>query len=305
MTSITNRALVVMTVVLAGCAGTQPSTSVPILTPQAPIATTNATPGATEGQSPEVTPTPSEPTSTPAVACEGGEPATAFEPDSIVCVVEGPLRVRSRPNTSEDSVKFEELLQTGHPLFVVDGPSEGSGYDWYLIQTMPPRIFGRVDGWVAAAAKDGTPWLASASVSCPADPSLQELGSMEAVLRIYCYHAREFTFTDTVIAGPNCGDGNVLDSPAWMRDCASTFWWGEPPSNLTLAIPPNLAGNIGEVELPDGRFEATITAHMDDPAAGTCTPYEGVEADYELLNPGTVLACRGMFVATSIQRITP
>jgi hypothetical protein len=34
-------------------------------------------------------------------------------------------------------------------------------------------------------------------------------------------------------------------------------------------------------------------------------PYEGVEADYELLNPGMVLVCRSMFVATSFQRITP
>jgi hypothetical protein len=239
------------------------------------------------------------------MTCQAGAPATTFEPDSIACVVEGDLRVRSRPNTSEDSVKLEPLLQTGQLLFVIDGPAEGSGYDWYLIQTTPPRFFGRADGWVAAAAKDGTPWLASASVNCPADPSLQELGSMEAVQRLHCYHAREFTFTDTLIAGPNCGDGGVLESPTWMRGCGSTFSWGERPSDLVVAIPPDLAGNVGDVELPDGRFEATITAHMDDPAARTCQPYEGVEADYELLIPGTVMACRGMFVATSIQRITP
>lgn len=44
---------------------------------------------------------------------------------------------------------------------------------------------------------------------------------------------------------------------------------------------------------------------MDDPAARTCVPYEGVEADYALQRPGIVLMCRGIFVATSFQRLSP
>jgi hypothetical protein len=299
--SITNRAWLVMAVALAGCAGTPPSTSPTSLPSQVPI----ATPVSTTARSPEVSPTPTEPPSTPLPACEGGAPTGPFEPDSIVCVVEGPLRVRSRPSTSDDSLKFEPLLQTGHLLFVIDGPAEGSGYTWYQIQETPGS-FGRAAGWVAADAKDGTPWLAQASMPCPADPSLQDLQAMDALQRLHCYHAREFTFTDTVIAGPMCGDGNFLKSPTWMAGCGSTFWWGERPyQGAIVAIPPDLADDVGPVELPEGRFEATITAHMDDPAARTCLPYEGLETDYELLNPGTILFCRSMFVATSIQRITP
>jgi hypothetical protein len=288
--SITNRASVVLAVVLAGCAGTQPQATI-------------VTPGSTAAKSPEVSPTPIEPTSTPLAACQGGAPTAPFEPDAIVCVIEGPLRVRSRPNTSDDSVMFEPLLQTGHLLFVIDGPAEGSGYTWYLIQHTPGS-FDRAAGWVAAAAKDGTPWLAQASVPCPADPSLQDLQAMDALQRLHCYPAREFTFTDTVIAGPMCGDGGVLKSPTWMAGCLSTFWWGRSNSSVIVAVPPDFADKIGSVE-PDVGFEATVTAHMDDPVARTCQPQGFEETDYELLNPGTVLVCRSMFVATSFQRISP
>jgi hypothetical protein len=230
---------------------------------------------------------------------------TAFEPDAIVCVVQGPLRVRSKPNTADSSVKFEELLPAGELLFVIDGPAQGSGYDWYLIQDTAGTS-DQSEGWVAAAAKDGTPWLVSATVTCPADPSLRDLASINAMQRIHCYHAQDFTFTDTVTAGPSCGDGDILKTPTWMAACGSTFYWGQRPfNNLVVAIPPDLADDVGEVELPDGSFEATITAHMDDPAARTCRPYEGFEADYALLTPQIVLRCRSMFVATSLERVTP
>lgn len=199
-------------------------------------------------------------------------------------------------------MKFEPLLQAGQRLFVIAGPVEGDGYDWYLVQDIPGGVE-RADGWVAAAAKDGTPWLGTTSVACPGNPTLQDLAAMDVMQRVHCYHAREFTFTAAVEAGPMCGDGVVLKSPGWMAGCTSTFWWGGPPKSLIVAIPPALAGQVGAVEV-DLPFEATITAHMDDPAALTCVPNEGFEADYELLNPGTILACRGMFVATSFERVT-
>ncbi len=285
----------VLAVVLAGCSETPASATAPSLTPQ-PIATPRAT------ASPEVSPTPIEPTSTPGAACQGGAPATAFEPDSIVCVVDGPLQVRSRPSTSGDSLAFEPF-QAGQLLFVIDGPVEGSGSTWYLVEDTPGS-HERADGWVAAAGTDGTPWLASASVSCPADPSLQDLALMDPIQRIHCYQDREFTFSGPVEGGAICGDGVVIESPAWMAWCTTTLWWGTSPKGIIVAIPPDLADEAGTVE-PDIGFEATITAHMDDPVARTCVPHQGFESDYELLNPGTVLACRAIFVATSIQRVTP
>jgi hypothetical protein len=197
-------------------------------------------------------------------------------------------------------MKLEPLLETGQRLFVIDGPKDGSGYGWYLIEKTPV-LSPIADGWVAAAARDGTPWLAVATVDCPADPTLAQLGSMDRLEQLHCYHDREFTFTDMVVAGPMCGDGGGFKSPTWMAGCTSTFFWGRPNSAATLAVPPSLANELGEVEY-DVSFEATVTAHMDDPAALTCVPYEGAEADYKLVNPGTVLLCRTIFVATSFKR---
>jgi len=118
--------------------------------------------------------------------------------------------------------------------------------------------------------------------------------------RIHCYHSREFTFTGTVQAGPMCGDGVVLKSPDWMAQCLSTFSWGR---DLVVTVPPSLVDKVGDVD-PEVSFTATITAHMDDPVARTCLPDKGFEADYELLNPGTILLCRTMFVATAFERIS-
>lgn len=210
--------------------------------------------------------------------------------------------LRSRPSTSDESVIFEERFQTGQLLFIIDGPAEGSGYTWYLVQDTPGWLES-ADGWVAAAARDGTPWLATASVPCPPEPSLEDLAALDPMQRIHCYHSRDFTFTDTLTAGVMCGAGVVLKSPTWMAGCRSTFYWGRD-AGLIVAIPPGLAAAVPTVE-PEVSFEATITAHMDDPIAQTCVPYEGFEADYDLLNPGTVLACRSMFVATSFELITP
>ena len=300
--SMANRILVLTAVaglVAAACSGTPSSTTAPSAAAQVTAAPASSGPTA-PAASPGVTPKPVAPTATPLPPCDGDAGTGAFEPDSIVCVIEGPQRIRSLPNTSDDSVKLEPLLHSNERLFVMDGPKDGSGYAWYLVHRTPAYV-ATADGWVAAGARDGTPWLALATVTCPSDPTLAELGSMDSMERIHCYHDREFTFTDTVVAGPMCGDGSVLQSPTWMAGCTSTLFWGATNSGAILAVPPDLAEALGAVE-PDVSFQATVTAHMDDPAARTCKPYQGVEADYDLLNPGIILMCRGMFVATSFER---
>lgn len=310
MASTAKRALVLVTALVTGCAGaaiapppTGPSTT---STP----AVLSPTPNTTTGPGPEVTrtPTPGQPSPTPAEPtplppCQGEATAATFEPDSIACVVQDQLRRRSMPSTADGSLKFEPLLETGERLFIMDGPTSGSGYTWYLVKTFHRAWGSEADGWVAAGAKDGTPWLATTTVPCPADPTLETLAWMEPLQRLHCYHAREFTFTATVEAGPMCGDGTGLTSPAWMATCRSVFSWGEPKS-LILALPPDIIDAAGNVE-PDEPFQATFTAHMDDPAAQTCV-FEGFEdTDFELLNPGVILKCRWMFVATSFERIAP
>lgn len=311
--AVAKRALV-MTLFVAGCTGSAAPTSLPLAATAAPIAATPTsiaqttvpvtTAPATTAPSPDVTPEPVEPSRTPSPPCVANADTTPdlFQPDAIVCVLEGDLRLRSRPSTADDSLKFDPLLQAGERLFVIDGPTDGSGYAWYLVERTPGYPV-RPDGWVAGGAKDGTPWLAVAAVTCPAEPSLQDLASMDPMERFHCYHDREFTFTGALVAGYMCGDGNVLKSPTWMVSCLTVFAWG-PRSTALVAVPPDLAAKIADVEY-DVDFQATVTAHMDDDQAQLCVPYEGVEADYALLNAGVITFCRTMFVATSLERIAP
>jgi hypothetical protein len=73
------------------------------------------------------------------------------------------LRVRSLPETSDASIKYEPLLPLGTKVTVLDGPVLGSGYAWYHV-TAPitdghGNITKTLTGWVAAAGLDGEPWL--------------------------------------------------------------------------------------------------------------------------------------------------
>ena len=230
---------------------------------------------------------------------------TFLQRDSIATVVDGPVRVRSRPRIAADSRKFDPLLPTGANVFVIDGPQRGSDYDWYLVRTLGQETH---DGWVAVADHDGAPWLEPGTASCVADPTLDQLARMEGTLRVFCYSAQTFTFTDSLSWGPMCGDGNILASPAWMASCWTSFAWGSAggvDAGAALAITPDLLDAAGPREGEDS-FEATVVAHLDDPAARTCEPYTGLpEADYELLKVSVVLDCRATFVASSLVRLDP
>ncbi len=76
------------------------------------------------------------------------------------------LVVRSKPQISSDSIMYGPVLPIGTELLVLDGPVAASGYTWYRVA---PTSFtlkaGVTDGWVAMAARDGTPWVASAEDS--------------------------------------------------------------------------------------------------------------------------------------------
>ncbi len=138
---------------LAGCADTSPT----------PVAGT-AAPANPSGSVPSPsTPVPSAPptveTSTPAPTIAPSLPA-----GSMAVTVSDRLRVRSQPRVSGDSVKYEPLLPTGTQLLVIEGPVQASGYDWYHVAPVAITLTGGVaDGWVAAADRDGTPWVTLAA----------------------------------------------------------------------------------------------------------------------------------------------
>jgi hypothetical protein len=262
--------VVLLASILAACGGESPATQAPSA---APASATEASPAASAG--------------------------TGYAPDTLLSVIEGPLRVRSKPSVENDSIKFTPLLETGQRLYVISGPVEGSGYTgWYLVRPVAKRVTS--DGWVSAAARDGTPWLEPAAVDCPSVPTLADIDALDAAVRILCFAGRELTFTATITWGANCGESNVLSKPDWMAGCLSTFRWGSKSSDVFVAVPPELKDAAGTHKLNDA-FKATVTAHLDDPGALTCQAKPVLNVDPVILAASAILDCRAMFVATSFE----
>jgi len=139
--------LVVPLVVLlaAGCGSTAPTPT--------PPETSNASPTAAAA-------TPS--TSGVPTASPSASPVDPFL-GALVVTVSDHLRVRSAPEVSATSAKYEPLLPLGTELLVIGGPVSASGYVWYDVMPVAFPLAGGVDhGWVAMADHDGQPWLALA-----------------------------------------------------------------------------------------------------------------------------------------------
>jgi hypothetical protein len=80
------------------------------------------------------------------------------------------VRVRSLPEISDVSVKYEPLLPLGTKVTVLDGPVLGDGYAWYHVRAVvTDRQRGtqpiELNGWVAAAGLDGERWLKASAPS--------------------------------------------------------------------------------------------------------------------------------------------
>jgi hypothetical protein len=72
------------------------------------------------------------------------------------------LVVRSKPWVGADSAIYEGLLERGTYLEILDGPVAGSGYWWYRVEVLATADAinpWTMTGWVAAAARNGEPWI--------------------------------------------------------------------------------------------------------------------------------------------------
>jgi hypothetical protein len=248
--------------------------------------------------------TPATPPPTEAPPAETTTPlataATGFAPDSIISVIEGPLRVRSKPSVDADSEKFTPLLETGQRLFVISGPAQGSGYNGYLVRPVAKRV--TQDGWISAGSREGVPWVEQAAVDCPSVTTLADINKLDRPLRILCYGGKELTFTTTIYWGGLCADSSALAKPDWMDGCLSTFRWGAKTTDVIVAVPPELQDKVGNHDEGDS-FKAKVTAHLDDPGALTCEPKSGLAGDPVIVHSTVELDCRAMFVATSFEKL--
>jgi hypothetical protein len=196
----------------------------PVAAAPSPSASFTPAPMDTLPPRPSPEPSPSE-SATPTGPVVDSVPIPA---DTYAVVVTDDLRVRLHPGVTNGSTTLEPLLQDGVRVVVLDGPVQASGYDWYLVQptitsdTADPYPF----GWVAAADRDGEPWIEPESVECPPLPTtVEELGEMNQVAALFfevsCFGGKDITF-EARLRQPRediCDDEPWGVDPGWLDVC--------------------------------------------------------------------------------------
>jgi hypothetical protein len=261
-------------------------------------------------------PSASPATEPPASAAPSAEPGEPLE-RGVATVLVDSLRVRSEPGTNPDSERLTPLLDTGQSVYVVDGPIQADGYTWYAVAPRLPdgMLYGELPkGWVAAASRDGEPWLSPITAApCPSGgltiEALIALGD-----RIACFGSGEIQVLASpavvdVLGGVPCfpaeDNPNCAYEPAWLIEASYAVqpidgWIGSRPLFWAAGAP---GASLAEWDGSEVTFE--LTGHFDDPAAAQCRIYDTATGEPLVKSAAqTVEDCRQTFVVTTAQPAT-
>jgi hypothetical protein len=138
-----------------------PSGSTPVQT-AAVQASPTASPPTPTPLSPTASPTPTvQPSSAPPMPIPNvstGSPSPVddgpLRPGEVAAMVtDGRLVIRTQPGTGAGSAIFKTRIYPGQRVLTLEGPVEAGGYPWFRVRV------GTIEGWVAAAGREGEPWL--------------------------------------------------------------------------------------------------------------------------------------------------
>ena len=247
-------------------------------------------------------------------------PAT-FKPGQIATVIatEG-LRMRTKPSTASGSLRYTPLLPKGTDLYVISGPTHGSGYHWYQVASISFGVHSLVKlprseaysaaGWVAAASRDGEPWLGHRKVTCPPKPrdvaALAALWDLEALA---CFSRVPITVQARIL-DCNCSDTGPCDvfKPAWFFLTGGYLMIFPPATRPDDVNTGQQQPGLGLVVDPKGRHPdpipldkvVTVTGMFNHPAAAGC------QKDLFSFTDGKPVwvpsgYCRSIFAVTSIR----
>ena len=300
-------AIVLLGLILAACSSpVAPTQSAPSSRPSIPIGTPpSSQPPIAEPSAPSMS-TPSEPP----------VDSVPIPANTYARVVTDDLRVRSRPGVAEDSKKLEPLLDRGALLVVLDGPVQASGYDWY--QVYPTYSFEQETsypfGWIAAADKNGDPWIEPEKVECPATPTtLEEFSHVFEIDHLFyqftCYSRRDISLRSWLTTPSEwCGLGaETLVEPLWIDECgtASNYLVDRGDEGWDKSLHPAWSPDVDlsiapPIESPpeDWPF-VEVTGQFDHPAAETCRWLDD-DPDRWAFVPAAFV-CRQRFVVTSMR----
>jgi len=242
-------------------------------------------------------------------------PTPSIVLDAVAQVVTSDLVQRSEPRISPESEIYPDRLNAPTLLYVIDGPVEADGYEWYLVVPFravlsepgePARV-----GWVAAAHRDGERWIEPATLDCAA-PSFEEVASHSPYARLACFGNEPITL-EGVFDGFGAAVPGLIE-PAWLTT-----------AGYRLLAPGSRPGEFGGpglfvhaapgVAMPsDDQSGATVRVegHFDHPAARTCAPLDPPTAPGATAPPpepfateSLILYCRAEFVVTDVSVVSP
>lgn len=234
-------------------------------------------------------------------------------PDILADVVTTDLVMRSLPGVTDESVILDEILQPGERLFVIAGPQHATFYDWYLVQPFGGNLGPRPAGWVAAADRDGEPWIAPATIACP-DAELRDVFELDALHPyelLHCFGDQEISVAVQamgICSGYIIGEPNFTIEPAWLG-MGSTCGWGREGEYLG-AMQPHLEPSIGN-QYPPGAERLDwylLTGQFDHPAAADCVLHElagghpQMPPMPDLSSEQVVLGCRSHFAVLRAEK---
>lgn len=238
--------------------------------------------------------------------------AFGLRADTAAVTVDDGLRVRSLPEVSDRSEKFEPLLRAGEALYVVAGPVEGTGYRWFEVYA--PRT--RLAGWVALADKEGRPWIEPRPLHCTLGASDDEVVGLLGydLMHLACFRERPLTGERLLAAvsddGLRCPDvAPYWLAPDWLNFplyCSYEFGQPQPDTgSFDLISAGILHPSIRDKarELLDAAADqkagiiVDVTGQLDHPDARGCTT-TGDEPPPPVL---ATLQCRSLFVITHIE----
>lgn len=256
--------------------------------------------------------------------------AAGMTVDGLAEVLVNDLNLRVKPSTTSESLG---KLSFGELAYVVDGPVEADGYQWYQLASVlepyvppcgdpeppPSLVCSGWFGWAAAVTPQAERWLHPITPECPAERDTDAFLALPRATRLAC--AGDDVWTLVVYVAQEGGRGCSpiwVTTPLWLF-AACNLLFPQPverqldeDTRLQTFVHPDL-GTCGYRTQPGCPFAALtgswveMTGHLDDPAASTCTAKlsDDFPDDSDPPPPPdpdqVVFACRLAFVVTAVR----
>lgn len=243
-----------------------------------PITTASQVPVPSDTASATPTPPPTpepHPTPPPVATATAVPPTPAVEGlragDVAAMVTDERLVIRTLPKATADSAIFKTRLYPGQRALVLEGPVDGSGYPWFRVRV------GSIEGWVAAAGRDGETWLAPVQNGVVAFVRENPNGSGEA---IYAGSPDATPGETLLLAAPGLFDYGQL---TWSPDGRRLAFVATPADSLSgtsevyvvdadgsnlVRITVNEVDDDSPAWSPDGTRLAVRVAQLDPSSPG-------------------------------------